>query len=53
MLNTVGITESVRYTCLENLQNTDEFASISGISLEYCGRGAGSAGIPIWPSCTK
>lgn len=38
MLNTVGITESVRYTCLENLQNTDEFASISGISLEYCGR---------------
>lgn len=34
----VEFTESARYTCLEDLQQTREYTSISAINLDYCGR---------------
>lgn len=33
----VGFTESMKYACLKDLQQTAGFASINGINLEYCG----------------
>jgi AraC-like DNA-binding protein len=34
----VGFTQSARYTCLEDLNNINEFSSANGLNLDYCGR---------------
>jgi AraC-like DNA-binding protein len=34
----VGFTQSAKYTCLEDLNNFNEFSSASGLSLDYCGK---------------
>jgi AraC-like DNA-binding protein len=33
----VGFTQSARYTCLEDLNNINEFSSANGLNLDYCG----------------
>lgn len=38
MKRRVGFTDSLRYTCLEDLQQVNNFASISGLNLDYCGK---------------
>jgi AraC-like DNA-binding protein len=34
----VGFTQSARYTCLEDLDNINEFSAANGLNLDYCGR---------------
>lgn len=34
----VGFTQSARYTCLEDLDNINEFSTANGLNLDYCGR---------------
>jgi AraC-like DNA-binding protein len=38
MNSKVGFTQSARYTCLEDLNNINEFSSANGLNLDYCGR---------------
>jgi AraC-like DNA-binding protein len=38
MNTNVGFTQSARYTCLEDLNNINEFSSANGLNLDYCGR---------------
>lgn len=44
MRKSVGFTEDVGFSCLEDLEQATEFSSISGLNLDYCGREACRAG---------